>query len=149
MTVQRQWLSGRARTSPTWPWLLRLRSTPLLSSRTASRDPGPPMERGHKRVSENHGASEYDNLQRYQIKAGREGGWRVEPQGASAGSRLLGRGVGVHASGVPGAVEVDVLPLGVLSVPDTSLLRLPCVWSARPVDVLHEPNVGNAGSVIP
>lgn len=66
-----------------------------------------------------------------------------------SGPRLLGRRVGVHASGVPGAVEVDVLPLGVLSVPDTSLLRLPCVWGARPVDVLHEPNVGNAGSVVP
>lgn len=81
-------------------------------------------------------------------KLGEGAGGRVGPQKALAGSRLLGRGVGVHASGVPRAVEVDVLPLGVLSVPDTSLLRLPRVWNARPVDVLHEPNVGNTGSVI-
>lgn len=75
----------------------------------------------------------------------------MEPQEAKvlAGSRLLGRGVRVHASRVPRAVEVDVLPFGVLPVPNTSLLRLSCAWNARPVNVLHQTNVSDAGSVIP
>lgn len=84
-------------------------------------------------------------------KKGGGGRTWVEPEEAKviAGSWLLGRGVRVHASRVSRAVEVDVLPLGVLSVPNTSLLCLSCVWNARPVDVLHQTNVSNAGSIIP
>lgn len=52
-------------------------------------------------------------------------------------------------SRVPRAVEVDILPFGVLPVPDASLFCLSRVRNACPIDVLHEANISNASGIIP
>lgn len=85
VTVQRQRLSKCARISLPTSRAVRVcgaggcrarLASPHCSSCTTSWDPELPMEQpGHKRASErvgclNQGASEYDNLQRYQTKAG-------------------------------------------------------------------------------
>ena len=75
------------------------------------------------------------------------------PQGAAVHPRVP-QGAAVRTSlerggGCPRAVEVDVLPAAVAALPDPRLLRLAGARPALDVHVLRQPDVRDAGRLLP